>query len=207
MNRTSADCPRERVLAAGIELLVTEGLRAATTERIARRAHVSKKTLYRLFHTKEHLVETLVEAFIETHLQRWDVILDSDAPAIDRILESLEWISQVLPTVNAALMQQAGQIGPTAWALIDAARMRRLTRMQDLMRQAQADGWFRSDIAPEHWALLFTGTIRAVLTPKVLLETGYRLADLARTVKAIYYEGLLTAQGRNYIEKKSGEEG
>lgn len=95
---------QDQVLAAGREILLSEGLRAITTNEIARRARVSKKTLYRLFPNKDALVEAIVVSFMEENLGRWDVILERAGSAMDRILASLEFVSQFIPQIQGQMI-------------------------------------------------------------------------------------------------------
>ena len=194
----------DKILAAGRDLLLGEGLRAITTNEIARRARVSKKTLYTLFPSKDELVEAIVVSFMEENLARWDAIFEREVSAIDRILASVEFVSQFMPQVQRQLINQVETVAPSLWARIDAIRMERLGKLKALMQQAQREGHLREDIDPDHWILLLTGTVRSVLTPKVLLRTGIPLLDLVRSVKAIYYDGLLTEKGRAYVANAKG---
>jgi AcrR family transcriptional regulator len=190
---------KEQILAAGREILLSDGLRAITTNEIARRARVSKKTLYRLFESKDDLVEAIVVAFMEENLAHWDEILEQDTSAIDRILASLGFISQFMPQIQNQIIHQVEAVAPDLWATIDAIRLQRLQKLKGLMEEAQAEGYLRADVVPVHCILLLSGTVRAVLTPKVLMQTGIPLLDLVHSIKTVYYDGLLTDKGRDYV--------
>jgi len=139
---------------------------------------------------------------LEENLARWDEILALDASAIDRILASLEFVSQFMPQIQSQLIDQVETIAPQLWARIEAIRLRRLRKLKRLMEEAQREGHLRADVDADHWILLLTGTIRSVLTPKVLLQTGIPVIELVRSVKSIYYDGLLTDKGRVYVASK-----
>lgn len=193
---------QDRILAVGRDMLLCDGLKGITTNALARRAHVSKKTLYAIFPNKDALLEAIVVSFLETNLARWDEILERDASAIDQILASLEFVSQFMPQIQSRLIDQVDAVPPRLWATIDAIRSRRLRRLKRLIEDAQAEGYLRCDVDPDHWILLLTGAIRSVLTPKTLLQTGISLPELIRSVKSIYYDGLLTESGRAYVAAK-----
>jgi AcrR family transcriptional regulator len=61
----SSTSARERILDAYIELLITEGERAATLDAVARAAEVSKGGLLYHFKNKDALVESLIERLDE----------------------------------------------------------------------------------------------------------------------------------------------
>jgi len=193
---------QDQVLAAGREILLSDGLRAITTNEIARRARVSKKTLYQFFPSKDALVEAVVVSFMEENLGRWDGILEREDSAMDRILASLEFVSQFMPQIQNQLLDQVETVAPQLWETIDAIRLQRLQKLKTLMEEAQAEGFLRADVDPDHWILLLTGTIRSVVTPRVLLCMGIPLMGLLQSIKSIYYDGLLTDKGRRYVADK-----
>ena len=193
---------QDRVLSAGRDILLSEGLRSITTNEIARRARVSKKTLYNLFPSKDALVEAIVVSFLEENLARWDAILERAGSAMDRILASLEFVGQFMPQIQSQLINQVETVAPQLWSRIDAIRLQRLRKLKTLMEEAQREGYLRPDVDPDHWILLLTGTIRSVLTPRVLLRTGIPLMKLLASVRSIYYDGLLTDKGKRYVAGK-----
>ena len=193
---------KERIIETGRAILLEEGLRAVTTNAIAQRAHVSKKTLYQLFPSKDELVEEILVSFMEENLSRWDKILERDESAIDRILASMKFVIEFLPQIQNRLINQVETVAPQLWAKIDAIRMQRLQKLKALMQDAQREGFLRADVNPDHWILLLTGAIRSVVTPKVLLRTGIPLIELLGSIQTIYYDGLLTDKGKRYIADK-----
>jgi len=193
---------REQILKAGRDILLREGLRGITTHGIARRAHISKKTLYNVFPTKDALLEEIVVSFMMSNLSRWDEILERESCAMDRILASLEFVSEFLPRIQTHLIDPIETVQPKLWERIDAIRLERLQKLKGLMKEAQQEGFLRSEVDPDHWILLLIGTVRSVLTPEVLLRTGIPLLDLVRSIKSIYYTGLLTKKGRDYVATK-----
>jgi AcrR family transcriptional regulator len=200
---------RGRILSSGRRLLAEKGLRALTTNAIAERVRISKKTLYRCFPTKDDLVEAILVSFIEENLTRWDAALSDDSlPAMERIGRSLDYVSQFLPMMQTLVLNQVEpeSVTPELWAKIDAIRLSRLARFRLLIEEAQAESYLRSDVHPEHWMLLLVGAVQTVLTPSVLLERGIPLPDIVRTVRTIFYDGLLTDKGRRYVKERRKED-
>ncbi|MBU1049956.1 TetR/AcrR family transcriptional regulator [Candidatus Bipolaricaulota bacterium] len=192
---------KEQILAIGHQLLVRDGLRAITTNAVAQRARISKKTLYRYFPSKDELLEEILVSFVEENLSHLDNILKRDEPAIERILASLRYIGEFLPQMQHRVISQVESVAPHLWQIIDDIRVRRLQALKGLMEEAQGDGYLRSDVNPNHWILLLTGTIQSVITPQVLLRTRISLIELLESLQTIYFEGLLTDKGKHYIEE------
>jgi len=190
---------REQILRTGRELLVEDGLRAITTNAIAQRARISKKTLYQHFASKDKVLEAILVFFMEEYLGYWDEILERDDTAIQRISDSLRFVSEFLPQIQNHVIAQVESVAPQLWGTIDAIRKQRLRKLKVLIEEAQEEGFVRPDINPDHWLLLLTGTAQSVVTPKVLLRTGIPLIQLLESIQTIYFEGLLTDEGKRTI--------
>ena len=69
--RRNRPSPRERLLAAAVELFTTEGIRVVAIDRILREADVAKASLYSLFGSKDNLVIAYVEQLDNAARQKW----------------------------------------------------------------------------------------------------------------------------------------
>ncbi len=208
VSAVSLDGTRARIISCGRGLLAKEGIRSLTTSAVAERARISKKTLYRCFVTKDDLVDAVLISFLEQSLARWDAALDDEnAPVMERIQRSLECAAHLLPEIQAHVLDQIkpDAMSPDLWAKVDAIRLARLAKFRHLMEEAQRDGYIRGDVDPDHWLALLIGSVQSVLVPSVLLARGIPLPDIVRTLKAIYYDGLLTEKGRRYAAGRRKE--
>ena len=62
----AAPRPRERILTTARTLFYREGIHATGVQRLAEAAHVSKRTLYEYFPSKNQLVEAYLRGIEET---------------------------------------------------------------------------------------------------------------------------------------------
>ena len=200
---TPSPATHARIVTTGREILLEEGLRAVTTNEVAARAHISKKTLYKCFATKDELLEAIVISFIEENLAGLDRILDQEKLAIVLIREALGFVSQFMPRLQQHVISQIERIDPPLWSKIDQIRTARLKRLADLIPLAQADGHVRPDLDPDLWLLFFFGAVRSVLAPKTLIDAGYNLMQLIDTLELLYVDGILTPKGRAALADSS----
>jgi AcrR family transcriptional regulator len=79
---------RDRILDAATTLFYTEGINATGVEHLAEHAHVSKRTLYQHFASKDELIVAYLRRFGEDKPLPPSVALDrTDISARDRLLE------------------------------------------------------------------------------------------------------------------------
>lgn len=70
------------------------GLRRTTMDDVARRAGLSRATLYRHFESKDALVQTVILAEAETFFKRLDVALADVGPTEERLVEGFAFALQ-----------------------------------------------------------------------------------------------------------------
>lgn len=85
--RTGGRGARERILAAAGELFYRQGILATGVEELAESAHVSKRTLYQHFPSKDEVVVAYLDAITLADLgPAMSGLLDSSRPARERLL-------------------------------------------------------------------------------------------------------------------------
>ncbi len=166
-----------------------------TTDAVAARARISKKTLYRVYENKDALMGAVLDAFVEGNLAEWDRILEGEAPAIERVAASLAFVADLMQRVQTRLIDQVERIAPALWERVEPARARRFGRLKDLLQEAQAQGFVRADMDLDLWLFLLLTTVRSAVNLQTMRKGGYRLPDLAKAIIKIYCEGLLTPKG------------
>jgi AcrR family transcriptional regulator len=111
--RRAEDRPRE-ICAAALEVFADKGFAAARVDEIARRAGISKGTLYLYFEDKEALFRAVVRETVAPNIDVVRGLLDSGQPPFAEIVRML--------LSRFALIAQAAPIGPVAKMVIGESR-------------------------------------------------------------------------------------
>jgi AcrR family transcriptional regulator len=134
--------PRERILAAARTLFYRHGIQATGVEELARAAGVSKRTLYKLFASKDQLVAAYLEQMDQVDPPANErYLLRADLPPRERLLAVFRRppASEAFrgcPFHNAAV-ELAGPAHPGT-AVIHAHKQAFLRQLADTARQAKA---------------------------------------------------------------------
>src|ERR1700759_4852866 len=86
---------RDRILRAGFDLFLSQGVSATTIEEICARADVANRTFFNHFPTRQDMMRALAESrLLNPHD---DVVVDrADAPVPDRLIGLFDDIATVL---------------------------------------------------------------------------------------------------------------
>ena len=168
---------RRQILDAAVRVFARQGFHTCRVSDIADEAGVAYGLVYHYFQSKEQVLDTLF-------LERWNILLDAikgigDGPGTARekleavasfIVDSYSHDPELMKVIIVEVTRAANSFGQTHLGEIRQA----YTGIAEIVRLAQGDGSFRSDISPDFAAMAFYGAIEQVLTGWIfgLLETG-----------------------------------
>jgi AcrR family transcriptional regulator len=175
--RLAAADRRQQILDAAVRVFARQGFHTCRVSDIADEAGVAYGLVYHYFGSKEQVLDTLF-------LERWSILLDAikgigNGPGTARekleavasfIVDSYSHDPELMKVIIVEVTRAANSFGQTHLGEIRQA----YTGIAEIVRLAQGDGSFRSDISPDFAAMAFYGAIEQVLTGWIfgLLETG-----------------------------------
>jgi AcrR family transcriptional regulator len=123
------------------------GYQATTMREIAQAAEISIGTVYRLFRSKDELLESIMGAFVANYLASWQGVLGSSSSAVEK-LDALQWVNINLLDgfaeefkIQLAWLQQS----PPESIEIGLAYSQLLRQLQSLLTLAEREGVLRRD--------------------------------------------------------------
>jgi AcrR family transcriptional regulator len=149
----------EALLSAAQRAFARYGYDAATLQRIAEEAGVSRVTLHRRGITREGLLEALARRAVEDYRQRMWPVLTADGPAIDRLADALLVLCQSAEA-HLATLTALGNQGDRVFHQ-DAADQPRMTRdaftepLEHLLREGIRDHSIRDLDVTQTATLIF----------------------------------------------------
>jgi TetR/AcrR family transcriptional regulator, fatty acid metabolism regulator protein len=164
---TAAVEKRRVILDAAVKVFARQGFHTCRVSDIADEAGVAYGLVYHYFSSKEEILDTLF-------LERWDVMLaaiaEADATRLaprDKlyaiasfIIDSYRHDPELMKVIIVEVTRAANTFGRTHLAKIRDA----YEKIAAIVRRAQQEGQFRTEITPEFAALAFYGLVEQVLT-------------------------------------------
>ena len=158
---------RRVILDAAVRVFARQGFHTCRVADIADAAGVAYGLVYHYFSSKDEILDTLF-------LERWDLMLaaiaEADASARSPraklqaiaafIVDSYRHDPELMKVIIVEVTRAANTFGLTHLGRIREA----YAQIAGIVERAQAQGEFRSEIAPEFAALAFYGLVEQVLT-------------------------------------------
>ena len=202
--RRSEDRPGE-ICAAALQVFAEKGFAAAKLDDIARRAGVSKGTLYLYFTDKAELFQAVVREAVAPNIQTVAAAADlHDASFADVVRQMLAAFAQVaqrkpLGSVAKMVIGESSNFPELARVWHDEVASRAIATIAALIESAQQRGEVRSGDA-RHYALSLLGPmVLGVLWQTTLVPAGgmpFDLDTLARQHAETVLNGLLIGDGK-----------
>ena len=177
------------VRAQAMRLFRQQGLRF-TMQQVAAQLHISKKTIYTLYPSKEALLLAMVDhAFAEIH-QCKQQILESDGT----LQEKLRAVIIAMPEEYAALdlqqMKELDEKYPMVAARVRSQLESGWEPTMTLLEQAMREGVIRPVSLPVLRQMI-TASIESFLADRSLADSGVRYSAVLEEMISILLEGVL----------------
>ena len=202
--RRSEDRPRE-ICAAALEVFAEKGFASAKLDEIAKRAGVSKGTLYLYFEDKEDLFRAVVRDTVAPNIDAVrDAVAATDLPfalLVPMFLARFAEVASRVPVGAVAKMVigESRNFPELAKVWHDQVASRALTMLSGLIEKAQAKGEVRPGDPRLHAFTLMGPMLMGVLWRETLQPVGgapIDLSELARQHAETVLSGLLAEDAR-----------
>lgn len=173
---------RRVIQEATIAEMAEVGYGAMTIENIAKRAGVSKATLYRQWNGKLDLVESSLEMI------KGEMRIDASAPPRERIQQVLTWLATYLADTDdpasgcLPALVSAAQYDPAVREFHHRFSTARRQVLVGLVAEGIADGEFSSELDPALTAELLVGPL---FYRRLMSDTPFAPADVPQVMRAV----------------------
>jgi len=193
----------KRIMEAAAERFMNAGLYKVTMDEIASDIRMSKKTLYKIFSSKEILLEAIVHALMKRVDEEVKQIISSDKPFEDKLTLLLTAVGKIMRRISRPFMADVQRFAPELWKEIEIFRREHVfSQLQKMFRQAKKEGVFREDMDPDLFFLVLTTSMQGIMNPHVLSQQPFSAEEAFRGIFRILYEGSLTDKARKRFQMK-----
>jgi AcrR family transcriptional regulator len=158
---------------------------------------VSKKTLYKYFHSKEDLVKEVIMDLMQEMMRNIrSLIHNPETEYLEKLKQLIIFIGNLAAKVSQPFLDLQKEF-PHLWSEFDEAREKFiLSNFRSFFQEGVQKGLIRNDVNQEIILLIFVNSIRAIINPKTLSEVPFAFKDVADGIIKVIFNGILTADYR-----------
>ncbi len=192
---------KDKILNLSLETFLKEGFYKTTMDEIAAKLHMSKKTIYKNFSTKEELLAQVTQFFLKSNHKAIRKSFNSDSNAVEKIYYMTNTIGTIVSNISDRMLSDLQSYAPELWKRIDEFRTRVLTvNFTKIIEQGKAEG-FVNDINSILVITAFVSSIRGVANPQFVTSNKITLIEALETTISIFLNGILTEKGKKNLIK------
>jgi AcrR family transcriptional regulator len=197
--------PLQKILSASVEMFSQYGFKTITMDDIARRAGISKKTLYQHFANKQEVVQESIMWYKNNTTESCGVILKDAENAIEAMVKMLVFFDSINKRINPMAMFEMQRFFPEAYQTFrDLLVERDVVMIRENILQGIKEGLYRENINADLLARYRLETSLLVLQPNLLVNDRNSLMTVALEIGEHFLYGIMTAKGEKlYLKYKA----
>ncbi len=192
---------KDKIMHLALETFLKEGFHKTTMDEIAAKLHMSKKTIYKNFSTKEELLAEVTQFFLKSNHKAIRKSISANSNAVEKIYYMTNTIGIIVSNISDKMLSDLQSYAPELWKRIDEFRTRVLTvNFTKIIEQGKTEGFvnnFNSFIV----ITAFVASIRGVANPQFVTSNKITLIEALETTISIFLNGILTEKGKKNLIK------
>ncbi len=195
------DQEKEKIINFASQKFLLEGFYKTTMDELSAEMHMSKKTIYRNFSSKEELVRIIAKRFMENNAKLIEEVIEAKCNAVEKLVRIFETVGKILSKINDRMLKDIHHYSPEQWKEIDDYRTKKMTSfLNNIINQGQKEGYFLK-VRPEILISVFIASVRAVVTPEFIINNRFTMIEALRGTIEILMNGILTEKGKKIFKK------
>lgn len=192
---------KEKIINFAAQKFMTEGFYKTTMDEIAAEMHISKKTIYKNFPSKEELVKTIAKRFLNENAGRIEEVINAKCNAVEKLVRIFEAVGKIIVKVNDRMLSDIHHYSPEHWKEIDDYRTKKMTSfLTNIISQGQKEGYFLK-LRPEILITVFITSVRAVVNPEFIINNRFTMIEALKGAIEILMNGIMTEKGKKIFKK------
>jgi AcrR family transcriptional regulator len=194
--------PLTKILSASIEMFSQYGFKTITMDDIARRAGISKKTLYQHFANKQEVVQESVMWYKNQTTENCGMVLKDAENAVEAMVKLLAFFDEMNKRINPMALFEMQRFFPDAYKTFRELLMERdVAMMRDNILQGMKEGVYRKDLNADLLARYRLETSLLILQPSLLVSDRASLISVALEIGEHFLYGIMTPKGEELYQK------
>ncbi|MEW6508692.1 MAG: TetR/AcrR family transcriptional regulator [Bacteroidota bacterium] len=189
---------KQRILIKAEEMFFQFGYSKVTMEEISSMLSISKKTLYKFFENKEHILKEIIrnkKCAVESYVE--ELISDTSTEFIIKLKNFLNFVTNHFSKLSHPNIQDLVKSKPEVWSEIQEFRKKNaFVTFSKLINHGKESGVFRKDFNSEVAVNLYFSAMHSMLNLETLAQLPVTVNEAHNDIVNIFFEGIFSEEGR-----------
>jgi TetR/AcrR family transcriptional regulator, cholesterol catabolism regulator len=194
-----------KIRTCAVELFRQFGFKSVTMDDVARRAGLSKKTLYQHFDNKDKVVSDTIVWYKCKISDSCKSMLGSSGNAVEAFVKIQQMLDEAHKDVNPLLIFELQRFYPEGYLQFRRNLEQDAQQIKDNILQGIKEGNYRADIDADLLSKFHIETAMLVLHPNMMVKDRYDIQHVNKAITEHFLYGIMTPKGeklyRKYKEK------
>jgi TetR/AcrR family transcriptional regulator, cholesterol catabolism regulator len=191
-----------KILNASAELFRQFGFKTVTMDDIARRAGVSKKTLYQYFPNKNEVVNQSVTWYKAKITELIESAMDQAENAIQGMVRIMGMFDQINKQINPRAMLELERYYPEGFSRFKSSLIEKdVVAIQKNIIRGIEEGFYREGINAGLMAHFRMELSLIIFHPRLIVQESYDWPELAQEIGEHFLYGIMTPKGEKLYKK------
>lgn len=171
--------------------ILKNGISAFTIEKYTAKLHISKKTLYKYFPSKDAFIKAALQAHIDDIYACLKTVVFNPEQPLVTLLRLLQTVFEKISSVSSHTMYEVKLYYPEIWEQIGQLRTDIIQRLSSLFVVAQKQNIIRRNVNLDFISNLVMRIVQEVFQPEFLMQSPYSLSTIIPMFTDLIMNGLL----------------
>lgn len=188
---------QDRVLEHARNEFLAKGFSKVTLDEIAAQLGISKKTLYKIYPSKEELLRASLHSMMRSGGWELERIISSDKPFAEKLALAMMTMGKYISKVQKDGLIDIQRSAPSIWKELEKFRQEHIvSRLVTLIVQARNEKIFRPDVNEQVLIRMLVSSVQSIVNPEVLTQNSFSAKEAAENILRLLFEGALTDSAR-----------
>lgn len=192
---------KKLIIEKATDYFLNYGFPNTTTQQIATDLEISKKTLYKYFPSKEHLLQAVLETIkLDLEARIVSLVANPTLSFVDKLKELIQIIGSHNARLTPQFCRDIEKIQPDHSRSEMVFLTRILPHVEKLIGEGANQGMIRGDINLRLILLTVAATVERMMAHGSTARNEFSIPDILDAIPRIFTEGILTPQARALYE-------
>jgi len=191
-----------KILGASVELFGQYGFKSVTMDDIARRAGISKKTLYQHFANKDEIVKESVVWHKEHMFDQCQVVMNEAENAVEAMVRVMSIIDQNFTRINPIALMELQRYYPEGYATFREGLLKQdVCAVKENLERGIAEGYYREEMNIDIISKFHIEKSLLLLQPNMMINERSDVREVNREIMELFLYGIMTPKGEKLYQK------